>query len=48
MAQPSIDEIVKSLAQDFNTPSEIVLKLFESTWAEFSEGARILDYLRQC
>jgi len=45
MARPSIDEIVKSIAQDFNAPSEIVLKMFESTWAEFSEGARILDYL---
>ncbi|SAL03575.1 hypothetical protein AWB78_06630 [Caballeronia calidae] len=45
MAQPSIDEIVKAIAQDFNTPSEVVLKMFEATWAEFSEGARIFDYL---
>lgn len=45
MVQPSVEEIVKSIACDFDTSSEVVLKMYEARWAEFSEGARIFDYL---
>lgn len=45
MVQPSVDEIVKSIASDFNTSSQEVLKMYEARWAELSEGARIFDYL---
>jgi hypothetical protein len=45
MVQPSIDEIVKSIASDTNTPLEVVAKMYEATWAEFSDGARIMDFL---
>jgi hypothetical protein len=46
METPNIDkELVKSIAIDTNTPLETVSRMFEETWAEYSEGARITDYL---
>jgi hypothetical protein len=45
MAQMSIDEIVKSIASETNTPPEVVLKLCEAAWVELSDGARIMDFL---
>jgi hypothetical protein len=46
METPNIDkDLVKSIAIDTNTPLETVSRMFEETWAEYSEGARITDYL---
>lgn len=46
MATPNVDnEIVRKIAADTNTPEETVSRMFEETWAEYSEGARIMDYL---
>jgi hypothetical protein len=46
MATPNVDnEIVRMIAADTDTPEETVSRMFEETWAEYSEGARITDYL---
>jgi hypothetical protein len=45
MAQLNFDDVVKAIASDTNTPTETVSKLYAETWAEYSDGARILDYL---
>ena len=46
MATPNIDsEIVRTIAIDTGTPEETVSRMFAETWAEYSEGARIMDYL---
>ncbi|MBB4513301.1 DUF3562 domain-containing protein [Paraburkholderia fungorum] len=46
MATPNVDsDIVKEIAAKTNTPVETVSRMYEETWAEYSEGARIMDYL---
>ncbi|MGF6538416.1 DUF3562 domain-containing protein [Paraburkholderia youngii] len=46
MATPNIDsEIVKMIAADTDTPAETVSRMFAETWAEYSEAAKIMDYL---
>ncbi|WP_207004665.1 DUF3562 domain-containing protein [Trinickia mobilis] len=45
MAQLNFDDVVKAIASETNTPTETVSKLYAQTWAEYSDGARILDYL---
>jgi len=45
MAQPKTEDIVKAIAADTHTPTETVSKMYEETWAEYSEGARIMDYM---
>lgn len=45
MGTPDVDNVVKTIASDTNTPVAIVSMMYEQTWAEFSEGARIKDYL---
>ncbi len=45
MRQPNVDDLVKSIAADTHTPPEVVERVYEQTWAEYSDGARIVDYL---
>ncbi|MGF6607796.1 DUF3562 domain-containing protein [Paraburkholderia sp. 40] len=45
MAQPNVEDVIKAIASDTNTPTETVSKLYEDTWAEYSHGARIMDYM---
>ena len=45
MKQEAAEEIVKSIATETQTPLETVAKMYEQTWAEFSDGARVMDYL---
>ncbi|MGF7000567.1 DUF3562 domain-containing protein [Paraburkholderia sp. GAS32] len=45
MAHPNVEDVVKSIASDTNTSTETVSKMYADTWAEYSDGARILDYL---
>lgn len=45
MAEPNFEDVVKAIATDTNTPTETVSKMYADTWAEYSDGARILDYL---
>ncbi|AOJ68845.1 MULTISPECIES: DUF3562 domain-containing protein [Burkholderia] len=45
MVQNRVDEIVQAIASETRTPAEAVSRLYEETLAEYSEGARIRDYL---
>lgn len=46
MTTPNVDNaIVQSIASDTNVPLETVSRMYEETWADYSEGARIVDYL---
>lgn len=46
MVTPNVDvATVKSIASDANVPIEMVARMYEETWSEYSEGARIVDYL---
>ncbi|KAE8759031.1 MULTISPECIES: DUF3562 domain-containing protein [Paraburkholderia] len=45
MAPPNFEHVVKTIASDTNTSTETVSKMYADTWAEYSDGARILDYL---
>jgi hypothetical protein len=46
MARPSSnEEAVIAIAADTKTPLETVSRMYAETWAEYSEGARITDYL---
>jgi hypothetical protein len=45
MTQPNFEEVVNAIASETNTPAETVSKMYAETWAEYSEGARILDYM---
>jgi len=39
------DEMVRKIAAATDTPVETVSRLYEETFAELSEGARVTDYL---
>ncbi|MEX3982063.1 DUF3562 domain-containing protein [Paraburkholderia sp. EG287A] len=45
MNREAAEELVKAIATETQTPLEIVAKMYEQTWAEFSDGARVMDYL---
>ncbi|MBB5408998.1 MULTISPECIES: DUF3562 domain-containing protein [unclassified Paraburkholderia] len=45
MAQPNAEDVIKAIASDTNTPTETVSKLYEDTRAEYSDGARVMDYM---
>ncbi|TDN61870.1 DUF3562 domain-containing protein [Paraburkholderia sp. BL10I2N1] len=45
MAQPNVEDVVKAIAADTDTPAEIVSKMYAETWDEYSDGARIMDYM---
>lgn len=45
MVRPNVEDVIKAIAADTNTPVEIVSKMYVATWDEFSDGARIMDYM---
>lgn len=45
MIQPAVEEFIRALADETHVPMEIVAKMYEETWTDFSDGARIMDYL---
>jgi hypothetical protein len=45
MAQPNVEDVVKAITADTDTPAEIVSKMYAETWDEYSDGARIMDYM---
>jgi hypothetical protein len=45
MAQPNAEDVVNAIASDTNTPTETVSKMYADTWAAYSDGAQIMDYL---
>jgi hypothetical protein len=45
MNQAAVENIVKAFAADTLAPMEMVLRLYQEAWAEYSKEARILDYV---
>lgn len=45
MNQEAAEEAVKMIATETQMPREVVAKRYEQTWAEFSDGARVMDDL---
>ena len=43
--QPNVDEVVKAIAAETNTPAETVSKIYADTLADYKADARILDYM---
>lgn len=41
----STEDVIKAIAADTQTSTETVSRMYEETWAEYSEGARITDYM---
>ena len=45
MAKHNVEDVIKQIAFATNTPEDTVSRMFQETWTEYSEGARITDYL---
>ncbi|MFT4064617.1 DUF3562 domain-containing protein [Paraburkholderia sp.] len=47
MSQPetNIDEVVKSIAEETDTPAETVSRMYADTLADYRHDARVLDYV---
>lgn len=45
MGQLDAEDIVKEIAAETNSPVDLVSKMYMKTWAAYSEGARVMDYL---
>ena len=45
MTLPHIEGVARAIASETMAPFETVEKMCEETWARYSEGARIMDYL---
>lgn len=45
MRQLDVEDIVKEIAAETNAPVNLVSKMYVETWAAYSEGARVMDYL---
>jgi hypothetical protein len=45
MRQPAVDDIVKAIAADTSTPTEVVEKMYREVWEAYSKEARVTDYM---
>ncbi len=45
MVTPNVEDVIRQIATATNIPVETVSRMYEETWTEYSEGARITDYL---
>ncbi|OLL31891.1 hypothetical protein BTH42_09685 [Burkholderia sp. SRS-W-2-2016] len=43
--EPKIDEVVKSIAEETDTPAETVSRMYTETLADYRHQARVLDYV---
>ncbi|HEX7910976.1 MAG TPA: DUF3562 domain-containing protein [Paraburkholderia sp.] len=42
---PNVDELVRSIAEETNTPAETVSKMYADTLASYRNDARVFDYV---
>jgi hypothetical protein len=47
MSQPetNVDEVVRSIAEETDTPTETVSQMYADTVADYRRGARVFDYV---
>ncbi|MBB5418881.1 DUF3562 domain-containing protein [Paraburkholderia atlantica] len=43
--EPNVDEVVRSIAEETDTPPETVSRMYADTLAEFRNEARVFDYV---
>jgi hypothetical protein len=43
--EPNVDEVVKSIAEETDTPMETVSKMYADVLADYWHEARVLDYV---
>ncbi|WP_144112971.1 DUF3562 domain-containing protein [Paraburkholderia sp. BCC1886] len=43
--EPNIDEVVKSIAEETDTPAETVSRMYADTLADYRHDARVFDYV---
>ena len=43
--EPNVDELVKSIAEETDTPTETVSKLYADILADYRHDARVFDYV---
>lgn len=43
--EPNVDELVKSIAEETDTPAEMVSKMYADTLASYRHDARVFDYV---
>jgi hypothetical protein len=43
--EPNVDEVVKSIAEETDTPAEMVSKLYADILADYRHEARVFDYV---
>jgi hypothetical protein len=43
--EPNVDELVKSIAEETDTPAETVSKMYADTLANYRHDARVFDYV---
>lgn len=43
--EPDINEVVKSIAEETDTPTETVSRMYADTLADYRHDARVFDYV---
>ncbi|MEC5404071.1 DUF3562 domain-containing protein [Paraburkholderia sp. MPAMCS5] len=43
--EPNIDEVVRSIAEETDTPEETVSRMYAATLADYRSEARVFDYV---
>ncbi|MGA7782663.1 MAG: DUF3562 domain-containing protein [Paraburkholderia sp.] len=43
--QTSTEDVIKAIAADTHTSAETVSRMYAEIWAEYSDGATIMDYM---
>lgn len=43
--EPDIDKVVKSIAEETDTPTETVSRMYADTLADYRHEARVFDYV---
>lgn len=43
--EPNADEVVKSIAEETDTPTETVSRMYADTLADYRQDARVFDYV---
>ena len=43
--EPNVDEVVRSIAEETNTPAETVSQMYQDILADYRHQARVFDYV---
>jgi|GEM_PF-646098 hypothetical protein len=43
--EPNVDEVVRSIAEETDTPPETVSRMYADTLADYRHDARVFDYV---